>query len=373
MKPFDVVRVSRIFLWMSVLAVLIVPQAAKATSQTWQASVGAQSKDAGRQAMAFLPNELWIYQNDSITWTSKAGEGHTVSFLKLPEPPAMRPSMGAGCTGGGQGGTSPTTPNGSSYDGTECVNSGPICNRSLQQTPDITKCTNGTTYTVTFPTAGNFKFVCLIHQDMTGVVHVLATPTALALPHDQDFYDDQAADQAREIISDTDHRDGARDRDDERDEHGKGSSRNGVITTGEVIATGGGRRYLTITRFLPGTIHVHVGETVEWTNMHPTEPHTITFYYPPFGPGGIAPPPGTGVTPDLDGDGDLHGTLSNPLTSIFNSGPIGAALQDQTGRPQPAPGTTRVRVTFTGPGEYNYYCTFHAELGMVGKVIVRGP
>jgi hypothetical protein len=46
------------------------------------------------------------------------------------------------------------------------------------------------TYSVQFPSAGNFKFVCLIHADMTGVVHVLNL--SAPLPHDRDFYDRQA-------------------------------------------------------------------------------------------------------------------------------------------------------------------------------------
>ena len=49
---------------------------------------------------------------------------------------------------------------------------------------------NAPTYSVTFPAAGNFKFVCLVHADMTGVVHVL--DPSETLPHDQDFYDRQA-------------------------------------------------------------------------------------------------------------------------------------------------------------------------------------
>jgi plastocyanin len=50
--------------------------------QVWKATLGAQSKDMGKQAIAFLPNELWIHANDSITWTSAADEIHTVSFFK---------------------------------------------------------------------------------------------------------------------------------------------------------------------------------------------------------------------------------------------------------------------------------------------------
>ena len=49
---------------------------------------------------------------------------------------------------------------------------------------------DGQTYTVTFPKAGNFKLVCLVHNNMTGAVHVLAGSEPL--PHDQAFYDRQA-------------------------------------------------------------------------------------------------------------------------------------------------------------------------------------
>lgn len=38
----------------------------------WQATVGAQSEDKGRQVVAFLPNELWIHGRDSVQWTVKA-------------------------------------------------------------------------------------------------------------------------------------------------------------------------------------------------------------------------------------------------------------------------------------------------------------
>jgi hypothetical protein len=44
-------------------------------------------------------------------------------------------------------------------------------------------------YSVVFPTLGNFKFVCLVHADMTGVVHVRAPSDPL--PHIQDDYDRQ--------------------------------------------------------------------------------------------------------------------------------------------------------------------------------------
>jgi hypothetical protein len=40
----------------------------------------------------------------------------------------------------------------------------------LHHTPPLVK---GQTFTINFPSAGNLKLVYLVHQNMTGVVHVL--------------------------------------------------------------------------------------------------------------------------------------------------------------------------------------------------------
>jgi plastocyanin len=78
--------------WILLFAVLIVPQvlrgaaSASATPQTWHATVGAESSDKGRQALAFLPNEIWIHAGDSITWTFDTDEIHTVTFIPDSEP-----------------------------------------------------------------------------------------------------------------------------------------------------------------------------------------------------------------------------------------------------------------------------------------------
>ena len=97
----------------------------------------------------------------------------------------------------------PPTPSGSVYDGTSsaCVHSGNFA--------------DGASYTVTFSNPGNFKLSCLIHRDMTGVLHVL--DLSGSLPHDQGFYDEQAADQARDLVLDDDRRRG----EDERAEHSR--------------------------------------------------------------------------------------------------------------------------------------------------------
>jgi plastocyanin len=325
-------------LLMITLATLFLPLVVTA-QQTWRAAIGAASKDQAEQAMAFLPNELWIYVNDSITWTAQTPESHTLTFLKQDTVPAQqRPLFFLGCPGA-PGGVTPDNPI-PTFGGTPCVNSG------IFTTPG--------TYTVKFPTPGNFKFVCLIHSDMTGVVHVL--PLTATLPHNQAFYDNLADQQADNIIKDADARIANKQ---------LANSANQVITTGEIVASGGGRAYLAIMRFLPDTITVHVGDTVEWTNEHPTEPHTVTFGIEPGNPGMPV-----GVSGDLDGA--LHGTLPNAATTdSFNSGFFAASLQDQVGNPQTPIGVTRVRVTFTKAGTYNYICAIHDELGMKGTVIVK--
>ena len=150
----------------ALFAVVAILMAGAATgtlqAKDWQAIVGAQSRDLGRQALAFLPNELWVHTGDSVTWTFSVDERHTLTFLKPGQtrPPGFGPIFGVpvGCPG--------LTPDNSSFDGSTCVTT-PIL--TLVQ---ITGSTPGApTYTVYFPAAGNFKFVCLLHADMTGVVH----------------------------------------------------------------------------------------------------------------------------------------------------------------------------------------------------------
>jgi plastocyanin len=343
MKTIGWTMFSLLVLCILTLSFALVPQPVNA-SQTWHLQLGAASRDQAKQAMAFLPNEVWIYAGDSVTWTSQTQEGHTLTFLM---PLQVRPNFFTGCAGGAP--PFGSTPTGGNFTGAACVNSGPFVNGPPSNN-----------YTVTFPNAGNFKFVCLIHNDMTGVVHVLSHPEAL--PHNQAFYDDQAAQQAKDMLADSD-----RITDDEHTNNSTrfANSKNSVITTGELVATGGGKAYLAIMRFLPETIRVHVGDTVEWTNMHPSEPHTVTF--------GIEPPnPFFPVGATQDSDGAAHGKLPNPATTnSFNSSLYGPSAQEITGLPQMPISLTRVRVTFTQPGTYNYICALHDELGMKGTVIVE--
>ena len=365
MKPFNPAR----FLCMSILAVLIVPHAAKA-QQLWYVHVGAESLHEANQADAFLPNEIWIYAGDSIQWTwQPKNEPHTVTLLMpgqtrpTPPPPIGPPSgppigppfyFGSQCP-------SPNPYNGgtATYDGSACVSSG-----------DLNGGTAPSSFKVTFPSAGNYKLVCLIHTNMNGTVHVLSTDPAspfyaASLPFTQSDYDKQARDEAEDILKDTDN-----PKEEVRDFP---RSENEVLMTGEMVATGGGRQYLAIVRFFPETIYIHKGETVEFTNVDPSEPHTVT-----SGKSDTLVNDMALVNASAEADGALGATVNSasnfgnatPTTGV-SSGFLQAAPEDAAGRGQSIPGTTRFRITFNVAGTFPYHCALHDVDGMHGTVVVK--
>jgi plastocyanin len=293
----------------------------------WKATLGAQSHSMGHQALAFLPNELWIHTGDSVTWTSNVDEIHTVSFLTVGQ---VRLPFQVGCPGF-------TSTGFGTFDGSTCIT-----------TPPLVK---GQTFTVNFPVAGNFKLVCLVHQNMTGVVHVV--DWSQPLPHEQSFYDLQGAAEGNALLSDDLHNHQAAVR------PGRSSVTVGI---GEVVANGGGTQTLSVMRFMEPTKVIHAGETVEWTNLDPVTPHTITFGVEPSNP---VPP----VNATLDPDGALHGTITSNADSV-HSGLIMAAPQDELFLATPPLSVTRFRVTFPHPGVFPYICALHDGLGMKGEVIV---
>jgi len=318
------------------LIVLIFPLSA--TAGTWQLQVGAQS-DKTHQALAFLPNEIWIHSGDSITWTFAANEIHTVTFLM---PSQLRPSRLSGCPGAAA--PDGRTADFSFYDTTTCVNSGVVSNNSTLPTAP--------TYTVIFPLIGNFKLVCLAHPNMTATIHVL--DLSASLPHDQSFYNKQADQQRDDLLSD-----------EAQSEHNHHSANAVIAGIGHVVGNGGGTQTVSTMRFMDATKVIHVGETVEWTSEEAVTSHTITFGPEP----GLTQqiPPSANVT--VDSDGARHAVISS-TSDVVHSGFITQPPQDRTGLAQAPLSATRFRVTFTQPGVYPYICVLHDELGMVGQVIV---
>jgi plastocyanin len=394
------------FCGMLLAALFIVSSPAKA-STTYNANAGGETQDQSVQANGFFPNELWIFEGDSIKWTFvPKNEIHTVTFLTpgqvrpIAPPPAGPPFPVQGVNCG-------PVPN--SYDGSACVSTPVGMN-------------GGSAFTVTFPKAGNYKLVCLVHTSMNGTVHVLVNISQnTPLIHSQGFYDDVAEDETEAVLSDIDHGgdENRRGSDDQSEDN------HAVIAgIGEIVATGGGTLDRSVVRFLPGTIHIHAGESVVWTNLDPTVPHTVTLgtepagfiptlyslppaLFPPsmppflpnppvtctlailtdckdFGTGvilatincTIAPAATAGTTPcDAAFTPQINSVVPPPppftKNSFLNSGFIQPAIPDRTGSTQVPPGTTRIRIFFPNKGTYYYHCALHDVDGMLGVVIVE--
>ena len=360
-RCFDATHVPFILGCMLLLAFLMNPQAARA-QRTWYANVGAETKDEAEQADAFLPNEIWINAGDSIQWTwQPQHEIHTVAFLEQGQtrptpPPPIGPPVGPPFVFPNEcPSPNPYVGGTATYTGTACVSSAALNGGTAPST-----------FTVTFPNAGNYKLVCLIHTNMNGIVHVLGK--AAPLPYIQWDYDRQAKDEAQDILGDPDN-----PTEEVRDFR---RSKNEVLMTGELVATGGGRQYLAIVRFFPETIYIQKGETVEFTNVDPEEPHTVTSgktdtLSNDMGLVNASFPPGS--------DGALASTVStasdfgNATNSTgVNSGFLQASPEDAAGRTQAAPGVTRIRITFNAKGTFYYHCALHDVDGMQGKVVVEG-
>lgn len=339
MKTLTTVQFRSVALCLFLLALLAAPQALLA--HNWKAVVGAQNTDKSHQALAFLPNELWIHAGDSITWTQEADDIHTVTFLTAKQ---IFPSFQVGCPGY----QFPSA----NFDGSTCVTTPPLA--------------PGQAFTVNFPKAGNYKLVCLVHNTMNGTIHVL-NPSAV-LPHDQDYYDVKAAEQRHALLTDIESRmkmsaDPDHDGDDDtvRVLHGNKHVTAGL---GEITANPGGTQTASLVRFLKGTITIDAGDTVEWSTHDPEEPHTITFGAEPGNPF----PPSSNVA--VDSDGARHAIITSPTDNV-HSGFIETTLTDDPGLlPQNPLDFTRFRVTFKQPGTYTYRCVLHDNLGMVGTIIV---
>lgn len=287
---------------------------------TWTANVGASSVDGAYQGLAFYSASMTINVGDSIAWTIKSTNPHTITLLgagqATPPPPAPANLAPTG---------------GTTYDGSTLTSSG------LSPITSV--------YKLTFTKVGTFKVYCLIHQpEMFETITV--RPAGTPYPTTQAQYSaDGATKSAADVAS------------------ALGSLLAFPFTSGGTQVAAGIAPGLvgampstaTVLRFVNGpsanaTVTVPVGGTVTWSNESNNEPHTITF--------GIAGQP-------------FPTTLNNFGPQIGGSTYDGSAVTSSGVLP-PVPGINTYSLQFTKAGTYTYRCLIHDDdSGMIGTVVVR--
>ncbi len=274
---------------------------------TWHFNVSFETANHKIDGMVFLPSQVWINQGDTIVWTVKSGEIHTVTLLASgQQPPAFNP-----------GDPQQIFPQGrSTYDGHSYFNSGIMT--TLPEASGFGFAAK--TYTLTFGATGDFTALCLVHPGMSMKIHV--RPAGTPYPFTQDDYNDKSA-QTRAHL---------------RAEGARLANQAQRISNNHYVVVGIGNDLVDVMRFFPQTARIHVGETIGFSN-HSMGPHTVTF--------GVEQP---NITVPYGDPTAYDGT--SPLNSGLLLGPASFS------------------VTFTKPGVYHYFCALHDYLGMVGTVVV---
>lgn len=278
-----------------------------ATPHTWHAVVGAEAADDAIQVMAFLPGTLWIDVGDTVVWTAKGGEIHTVTF----------PAIGTSLPVFNPGDPNQLFPRGGShYDGKTYHNSGILSDEGAASGfPALGS------YHLTFDVPGDFTYFCLVHGTMMqALVHV--RPAGTLYPFTQAQYDTQIRHIRTALIR-----------------HGRALWEQAEDqSTNHLILTGNDDGLVSVMRFVPSDVTIHLGDTITFVNSGLAEPHTVTF------------------GPD---QGNIFLPYGNP--KAFKGGNLNSGLF--------LPGAT-FKVTFLKAGTFDFHCALHDYLGMMGEVHV---
>lgn len=330
-------------------------QAAPSGLTTWTVMVGGQAAiepgeygPAGAwQFMRFYPENITINVGDKISWVLKSAEPHTVTFLGpgkampdlvIPENNSSKRMIFNPLVILAQGGRT--------YNGTKLTGSG-----QMDVQPNFPQ-----EYNLTFTKPGEFEYFCAFHNMMKGKVTVQAAGTPYPNAQDQinaeavklKSADMEAALNAWPKTSNVFTLQGP----------------NG--TTKYEVKIGYGDGNISLMRFIPANLTIHVGDTVEWTRGDVEMPHTVTFL------SGGKEPEMVLIEPQQRGPPKL---VFNPMVlapaggkvysgkGYYNSGLIWGTMV-------PLPGPHGYNLTFDTPGSYNYLCILHDYMGMKGQIKV---
>jgi plastocyanin len=355
------------------IAGLALASSAPAGAATWQAWLGEPSQapagtTKGATLNQFLPRAIKIRAGDKIRYSTFSF--HTASYLGSASvgPPFMPDPAGATYSGLKDAAGAPFWFNGLpkfiyNVQVFLPVGSAAVTAGSIHSTGAIAASQDGPgNATLSFPKAGTYEMFCLIHPGMRQTVVVKAKAKK---KKKQAKIDTKVAVKTRIARETT---------------AGWASAAAAAATPvpANTVFAGVDNGQTTLLAFLPATLTVPVGTTVNFTDMSPTEPHnegfgppdwiqgfmtqTDLFPLPPGSPNQAPPlfifgsdPPGSYV---YSGSNHGNGFMAPGLTD------------DQPGDPPNGLPQTN-RITFTKPGTYHYYCLLHGP-DMSGDIVVTG-
>ena len=315
------------------------------------------------QALAFLRSVVSVHVGDSVRFKIQGGLIHTATFVPrgqaIPSLAALDPANPVSGVTDANG--KPFWFNGQPRPIVNPIAAFPtartsVTGRAFVNSGIPSDQAKGMTFRVTFPKTGTFKFVCLVHPGMYGIVKVL--PRSQHVPsRAQD-----AAAARREIAAIV------------REANAKAKL---PVPAGQVDVGRTGNR-LTINAMFPATTTVKAGHAVTFTMAGQSrfEIHTVT-----LGPESVtAPIEDTFITPVANSTGpptlvinplaafpsDPPPTLPPYTGSNHGNGFLNAGILDNDPATPQQPNSTTV--TFATPGTYHFECVIHPN--MDGTVIV---
>ncbi len=301
----------------------------------------------GEQTVAvedFMPQSITIRAGDTMTWTVKSEEPHTVTFLSgaekppeaIPDPENPQQLLGNPQVFFPVGGKT--------YSGSGYFNSGFLLGAQ--------------SYSLAFDKEGDYEYICILHPSMKGSVTVKKAGVRVAVSqaeidkqmememmlHEEDAKKARAANLAPQKAL------------------GPGGATEWKVKAG--IEAKSGHTVIDLMEFLPDKLTIKEGDTVVFEVMHGA-PHTVSFM------AGEKPLDFMLQEPQPQGPPKL---VMNPKALIpaavgrpydgagfWNSGALNLGPQ--------APKV--VSVTFSRAGTYTYLCILHANQGMEGTIVVE--
>lgn len=278
----------------------------------------------------YAPGDVTILVGDSVKFTTASDEPHTVTIGNGPAgvPPPNWPESGFAGTVPPPPATAALT---ATYNGTGFLN---------------TFLFKGSTATVTYTSPGAFGVICAIHPGMAGTVNVVASGATTT----QAEADTKAAATRAAILGAVDSLEQSTTAQVSETKRSDGTSLWQILTNSVQPPSpqpGGGTGFLELLRFVPPSLSIGAGDTVNWTA---TAVHTVTF-------------PAAGQDPMTIDPFTTPATTKTVYDgkSLFNSALLA------TGAPGSA---STFALTFPSPGTFDYVCALHQSLGQTGRIVV---